>query len=384
MKEHLLAVVISFLFVLGIATGVSAQQFGSLTLPSSGDNQRAIVTQYIGLVQVSIDYSSPDVHAPDGSDRHGKIWGTLVPYGMANLGFGTCGDQCPWRGGANENTVFKVSHDVKVQGQPLKAGAYGLHFIPGETEWTIIFSNNSTSWGSFTYNAIEDALRVSAKPGKSEYHEWLTYEFTDRQPKQATVALKWEDLQLPFIITVDNLEDLYIQNIDHELRNATGFSWENWNAAAQYSLQAKSHLDKGLEWAQTAVSSPSYGVENFTTLSTLAQLQEAKGLAAESKKTLDRALNHRTAGPIDLHQYARSLQRQKKTEESNRIFELNARKFPNEWPTEVGLTRMYSSKGQYKEALKHARMALQQAPDDQNKTNLQNMIKKLEEGKDVN
>src|SRR6476660_1612235 len=155
-KTLILAVSVCFLFVLGIALGVSAQQFGSLTLPPSGDNQHAIVTQYIGLVQVSVDYNSPDVHAPDGSDRHGKIWGGLVPYGMANLGFGTCGDQCPWRGGANENTIFKVSHDVKVQGQPLKAGAYGVHFIPGENEWTIIFSNNSTSWGSFTYKPSED------------------------------------------------------------------------------------------------------------------------------------------------------------------------------------------------------------------------------------
>ncbi|MCI0442074.1 DUF2911 domain-containing protein, partial [bacterium] len=317
MKTLILAVSVCFLFILGTVSGVSAQQFGSLTLPPSGDNEHAVVTQYIGLVQVSIDYNSPDVHAPDGSDRRGKIWGELVPYGLANLGFGTCGDQCPWRGGANENTVFKVSHDVKVQGQPLKAGAYGLHFIPGENEWTIIFSNNSTSWGSFTYKQSEDALRVTAKPAKSEYHEWLTYEFIDRQPKQATAVLKWEDLQLPWNITVDNIEDYYVQNIDHELQNATGFSPENWTAAAQYCLQTKTHLDKGLQWAQMAVDSPSYGRDNFTTLSMLAALQEANGQVAESKKTMELALNHRTARPLDIHFYARGLQAAKKTDEAN-------------------------------------------------------------------
>jgi hypothetical protein len=383
-KTLILAVSVCFLFVLGVFSGVSAQQFGSLTLPPSGDNQHSTVTQYIGLVQVSVDYNSPDVHAPDGSDRHGKIWGGLVPYGMANLGFGTCGDQCPWRGGANENTVFKVSHDVKVQGQPLKAGAYGLHFIPGENEWTIIFSNNSTSWGSFTYKQSEDALRVTAKPAKSEYHEWLTYEFTDRQPKQATVALKWEDLQLPWTITVDNIEDYYVQNIDRELQNATGFSPENWTAGAQYCLQTKTHLDKGLQWAQMAVDSPSYGRENFTTLSMLAALQEANGLNAEGKKTIELALNHRSAGPMDIHLYARGLQAAKKTDEANRIFVLNAQKFPKEWPTELGLMRMYSAKGQYKEALKHGPLALKQATSDQTKTQVQNLMKTLEEGKDIN
>jgi hypothetical protein len=324
------------------------------------------------------------VHAPDGSDRHGKIWGTLVPYGMANLNFGTCGDQCPWRGGANENTVFSTSHDIKVQGKPLKAGAYGVHFVPGQNEWTIIFSNNHTSWGSFTYDPKEDALRVTAKPEKSEYHEWLTYEFTDRETDHATAALKWEDLQLPFTIKVDNISDIYVQTIENELRDSAGFDWHNWDAAAQYCLQSKSHLDKGLEWAQIAVSSPSYGNENFQTLSTLAQLQEANGKTADAQKTMDKALNHHSAGPLELHQYARSLQQQKKTQEAIKIFELNAKRYPNKWPTEVGLMRAYSAKGDFKEALKHARVAEAQAPDPLNKQNLQNLIKKLEQNQDVN
>src|SRR5688572_24477969 len=194
-------------------------QFGGITTPPNGDNQHSIVTQYIGPVEITIDYNSPDVHAPDGTDRRGKIWGELVPWGMANLGFGTCGDQCPWRGGANQNTVFTTTHDVTIQGQPLKAGSYGLHFLPAQNEWTVIFSNDSTSWGSFTYDVKEDALRVTAKPEKSEYHEWLTYEFTDRQADRATLALKWEELALPIQIAVPNQNELYLAAIRRDLRN---------------------------------------------------------------------------------------------------------------------------------------------------------------------
>src|SRR5687767_7655656 len=113
-----------------------------ITTPPSGDNQKASVTQYIGLVAVTIDYNSPDVHAPNGEDRAGKIWGTLVPYGVIDDPFGTC-TECPWRAGANENTVFTVSHDVKIEGQPLPAGRYGLHMIAGPEEWTVIFSKNA-------------------------------------------------------------------------------------------------------------------------------------------------------------------------------------------------------------------------------------------------
>ena len=184
--------------------GPAAAQYRSITIPPSGGNQRATATQQIGMVKVSIDYSSPHVHSPSGEDRKGKIWGALVPYGMAKQIFGTCGDQCPWRGGANENTVFTTSHDIKVQGQPLPAGAYGLHFIPGPDEWTVIFSKNAVSWGSFFYDAKEDALRVKVKPEPSEYHEVLTYDFPERKIDTATVALRWENLSVPLTLTVDN------------------------------------------------------------------------------------------------------------------------------------------------------------------------------------
>lgn len=389
MSRRVIYFVLFTFAVLGFAGIASAQydtisRFGGITLPQSGQNQHAITVQYIGPVRIAIDYHSPDVHGPTGDDRRGKIWGGLVPYGLADLGFGTCGNQCPWRGGANENTVFSTSHDVKIEGQLLKAGNYGLHFIPGETEWIVIFSNNSTSWGSFTYDAKEDALRVKAKPEKSEYHEWLTYEFMDRQPESAAFALKWEDLQLPLHITVENMPDIYVDIIGRELRSDPGFNSENWEAAAQYCLLSGTHLDLGLEWAQNAVSKYGIGREMFTSLVTLGQLQEANGKIAEAKATIDRAMNHPTATVIDLHTYARQLQGQKKTDEAVKVFQLNAKRFPGVWPTELGLTRGYSAQGNFKEALKHAELAIKQAPDEGNRKNIRTYIELLQQGKDIN
>jgi len=151
-----------------LLTTLPAAAQPGLTLPPGGDNQKTVVTQYMGQVAVTLAYNSPDVTSPAGEDRTGKIWGQLVPYGMANLGFGTA-TESPWRTGANENTTFTVSHDVLVQGQPLAAGTYGLHTIPGEDEWTYIFSNNSTSWASYFYDPAEDALRVTAKPEEAPF-----------------------------------------------------------------------------------------------------------------------------------------------------------------------------------------------------------------------
>jgi tetratricopeptide (TPR) repeat protein len=362
-----------------LASNAAAQ---AISTPPSGDNQKASVSQHLGLVEVKIDYSSPDVHGPDGADRRGQIWGKLVPYGMYDDGFGTC-TECPWRAGANENTVFTVSHDVLVEGQPLKAGSYGLFMIAQPEEWTVIFSKNNASWGNFFYDAKEDALRVKVKPSKSEYHEWLTYDFTDRQPEKATVALKWEELQVPFTISVPNATDLYMARIRDELRNFQGFRSENWVEAAQYALQVKRPND-ALEFADAAVHRQFIGQENFQTLNTLAQAQDAAGKTADATATRAKAMEHPTASQFDLHQYGRQLLAKGQKEDALKVFELNAKRHPNMWPVNVGLARGYSAVGRYKDALKYAKLALAQAPDDQNKTVLTEGIKKLEAGKDMN
>ena len=354
-----------------------------VTLPPDGANQKASVSQWIGPVEVNVTYNSPKVTAPDGTDRTGKIWGKLVPYGMANLGFGTCGDQCPWRAGANENTVFRVSGDVKVEGQPLAAGTYGLFMVPGQDEWTVIFSKNSTSWGSFFYNPAEDALRVKVRPAKSEYNHWLTYEFTERKPDRATVALKWEYLQVPCVVTVDNVNELYVENMRRQLRTTPGFNYQGWEQAARFCLDNKINLKEGLTWAQNAVSLPFIGKENFTTLRTLADLQEANGMKAESEATMAKALDHPTADVMDLHQYGRQLLARKENEKALKVFELNAKKHPNAWPVNVGLARGYSAVGRLKDALKYAKLAVEQAPDAANKKSLQQMVTDLEAGKPV-
>jgi hypothetical protein len=370
--------------VLFVATASAAQV---VTLPPSGDNQKASVIQNIGLVEVRIDYSSPDVHAPNGDDRTGRIWGELVPWGMADLGFGN-GKPSPWRAGANENTVFTVSHDVTVQDQPLPAGRYGLHMIPGEKEWTIIFSKNSTSWGSFFYEPSEDALRVTTRPEKAEYREWLTYDFIDRDPDHATVALLWEYLRVPFTIKVPNLVDLYVANLRNELRSTAGFGWRGFDEAAQYCLQYcrddRANMEQALQWAEAATTSP-LGQANFTTLATKAQVLSALGRDPEALETLQAAVKHPTATAQQIHGAARQLQNQGKTTDAIALFKLNAERFgADTWPVTVGLARVYSAQGDYPRALEFAKKARAQAPDPLNQSNLDTIIELLESGKDFN
>lgn len=363
--------------VAGLVACAAPASAQSITRPPSGDNQKSSVTQNIGLVTIRVSYSSPNVHGPNGEDRRGHIWGELVPYGLSDLQFNDC-KQCPWRGGANENTVFTTSHEVMIEGQPLAAGAYGVHFIPGREEWTVIFSRNSTSWGSFTYDPAEDALRVRVSPAECAYHEWLDYEFTDRETDHATLALQWENLQVPIRITVPKIKDYYVEQMGRELRGSHWFTWTNWDAAAQYCLENQTHLEKGLEWAQHAVTGEFVGSANFQTLTTLAQLQIANGRRDDASKSIAQALGMSGLTPVQLHGFGRGLQGQGERALAAQVYEGNAKRFPNQWPVAVGLARASAIRNDFRKAVGYARQALKQAPDEQNRRNLEALIKEWE------
>ncbi|MDQ6810158.1 MAG: DUF2911 domain-containing protein, partial [Verrucomicrobiota bacterium] len=136
-----------------IATFLAAPTaFAQTDLGLPDKSQAALVKQRVGVTDITIAYHRPLVNGR-------KIWGGLVPFGQV------------WRAGANENTTFEVTDPVLVEGQPLPKGLYGLHMIPNPDSWTIIFSKAATSWGSYTYNQAEDALRVNVKPRPIEMEE---------------------------------------------------------------------------------------------------------------------------------------------------------------------------------------------------------------------
>ena len=368
--------------VSALLAGAVWAQFPGLTLPPSGGNQKAATVQFIGPVRVSIEYSSPKVHGPDGKDRRGQIWGKLVPYGLTDLGFGN-NKPDPWRAGANENTVFEVSHDVTIEGKALPAGRYGLHMIAGPEEWTLILSKNSSAWGSFFYDDSQDALRVTVKPVKHDYREWLTYEFTARRPEEATAELQWEDLAVPWTIKVPNVNEIYLSKLRQELTTVPGFSYQGYAAAAQFTVQSGADLEQGLKWADAAISMPFIGQKNFTTLNTKAQVLAKMGRNEEAGKIMQTALRLPETTVFEIHQYGRQLIAEKKTAEALAVFQLNAERNGDAWPVHVGLARGYAATGDTKKALEHAKIAVTQAPDSLNRQNLEAMVKDLSEGKAI-
>lgn len=363
-----------------ISTTIFAQ---GITLPPSGGNQKAEVSQWIGPVKVTINYSSPKVHAPDGTDRKGHIWGELVPYGLNNLGFGTS-TAAPWRAGANENTTITFSHDIKLGGKDVKAGTYGLHLIvEKDAPWTYILSNNSTSWGSFFYDAKEDAARVQSTPVDSEYSEYLTYGFEDRQPNSAVAYLAWENKKAPITIEVPNINELYIASMRDELRGSPGFNFQNYASAANFCVTNKINLEEALTWADAAISGAFVGQENFFTLQTKANVLNAMGKGTEAEALMMKAINHPTASVGQIHGYGRSLITAGKNEKALEVFKTNQKLHPEDkFTPNVGLARGYNAVGDKKNAIKYWELAIKNIPENQKPflTAYQDELKKVKEG----
>lgn len=356
----------------------------TISLPPSGDNQKASVTQWIGLVKVTVTYNSPDVHAPNGDDRKGKIWGNVVHYGFIDQGFGTS-KAAPWRAGSNESTTLSFSHDVKIGGKDVKAGTYGLFLaVEKEGPWTWILSKDSKSWGSYYYNAELDVVRVQANPQDCEYTEWLTYTFDDRKRGSANLSLQWENKKAGFRIDVPNTNELYLAKLEEELRGTTAsFQQQPYIDAANFCVQNKVGLEQALVWAETAISGPFIGRESFTSLSTKATVLLAMGKAQDADALMSKAIAHPTATVTDVHQYGRSLLASGKNEKAFEVFKLNAKNHPEDkFTPNVGLARGYAALGDKKNAIKYWEIAIKNLPENQ-KPNLafyENEVKKLKEG----
>ena len=334
-----------------VATGETQM----LDLPRA--SQHAAVTQRIGITDITVNY-----HRPLANGR--QIWGKVVPYGQV------------WRAGANENTTITFSDPVSIEGQPLEKGIYGLHMIPGENQWTVIFSKNSTSWGSFTYKQEEDALRVNVKPQATELHNALTYDFDDVKPDSTVVTMRWDKVAVPFKVAV-KVNDIVTASIHKQIHGLSQYYWEGWDDAAGYFLANKIDLEEALKDEDQSIQIE----ERYDNLMSKSRILEAMGNNAEAKTFHDKALDQ--ANALQLYVYGRQLQTDKKQDEAFALYRSTAKRFPNDWTSHLGLARVYSGQGDFDNAVKEMNAALPSAPE-ANRTALESYVKRLQAKEDIN
>jgi hypothetical protein len=246
---------LSMVLIFILSQGIFGQQ-----LKTPRPSPDATVIQFVGVTEVKIDYSSPGV-------KGRKVWGELVPFGEI------------WRTGANEATTITFSDAVKINGNELPAGTYGIHTIPNENEWEFIFSKDTKVDGSSTFNKDNEVLRVKAKPEEHHFMERMTFLFTDVTDNSVSVNLLWDKLKVSFKIEI-NTQELFLSKAREQL------SWSPTFQAAQYCLTNNTNLEEAYKWIEASCLIS----EVYWNTRVKAQIQNKLGMKNDAIATMEKAI----------------------------------------------------------------------------------------------
>ncbi len=253
-----------------ITSLIFAFAFGVFAQAVPRESQRQEIKQTVGDTTIEIVYHRPNV-------KGRAIWGELVPYGEV------------WRSGANENTTIEFSRDVTIDGKALSAGKYGFHTLPTKGNWTVIFNKVNDEWGSFKYDAKNDALRVEVKPvALNDSQETLSYSFSNVKADSAEIDLTWEKLRVPFTVNIGDINGRVLAGLRKAADERKEGDVRPLLSAANFVITNK--MSANYNDASAWIGEAAKAGENYTTLGLKARLFAAKGDTANAIKTAELAI----------------------------------------------------------------------------------------------
>ena len=347
-----------FLALMAVSAGVWAQGVAT-PRPSPA----AQTKQTIGISTVSVNYSRPSV-------KGREIWGTQVPFGWNVQTFGT-GNSAPWRAGANENTVIEFSHPAKVEGHDVPAGSYGLFFVINkDNTGEVILSKDFRSWGSFFYVPAHDLFRAPIQLRTIPETEQLTYDFLSITKNSGELVLNWEKKQFPVKIEFA-VDDIVLANATEQLKGTVGFTAQGFSSAANYALQNKAGVEKGLVWIDQAIAQN----KTFNTLNIKAGLLRLGGKTADADKLVNEAIALSTEN--ELNQYGYQLLAQGDQDKAIEVLTLNTKRHPESANAWDSLGEAYALKGDKKNAIPNFKKSLTLNPPVGTKANSEKYLKQF-------
>ena len=218
------------------AMAIAALSFGSLNtqaqqLKVPAPSPLQTVKQNFALGDVTIEYSRPSV-------KGRVIFGDVVPFGKI------------WRTGANATTKITFSDDVKLEGNDVKAGTYGLYTVPNKDSWDIMLYKDLTLGGDVAeYKQENEVLRFKVKPtvlnGKVET---LTINLGDITSNTANIELLWENTLVDIKLVTD-IDAKVMKSIE----TAVGKDNRPYFQAASYYFDNNKDLKQASIWVDKAL-----------------------------------------------------------------------------------------------------------------------------------
>jgi len=162
-----------------LSTNLNAQKFAPID--KSPMDAASFPSSYkVSDKNVKVIYGRPQLK--------GRSLSELIPNGKQ------------WRTGANEAVEITFYKNMQVAGTVIKAGTYTLSTIPGEKEWTLIFSSDLNVWGSYFYNKDNDVARIIVETSQAkDVLEAFSITFDD----EGNMFLGWDTLRVKVPMTVN-------------------------------------------------------------------------------------------------------------------------------------------------------------------------------------
>lgn len=242
-------------------------------------SSKAEIEQMIGLTEVEIAYSRPNVNGR-------TIFGDLVPFGEV------------WRLGANEATTIEFDYPISMNGQMIDTGTYALFVIPEKNNWKIMVNSVANQWGSNGYDATKDVIQFNVPVMTCDFTESFTIEFSNVNENGAVLTFKWETTEVSIAITTDT-KKIVENNINEAINKGENLQKVYYNAA-DYALdmgdmtKAKELIDKSL-----AIERSYYNVFFLAELSKETDIKTAKKLGLEAIDLAKKAKKDNWAGYIE-------------------------------------------------------------------------------------
>ncbi len=191
------------------------------------------IHQQVGFVDIDIYYERP-------AARGRTIFGNLVPY-----------DQL-WRTGAGAGTKIAFSDSVKIANHWLAAGTYSLFTIPSENEWTVLFNQDTSLYGTHRYDKQLNILRFKTPVAITKsFKETFTIGL-QVIPDDIEVHMSWENTLVKFSIETNTYTEI-TKYIDRELIPKHSQNPQQYAMAANYYFFRGQELDKALTLINTAI-----------------------------------------------------------------------------------------------------------------------------------
>ena len=191
------------------------------------------IKQTFALSDITIEYSRP-------SAKGRVIFGDVVSFGSV------------WRTGANSTTKITFGEDVKVEGNDVKAGTYGLYSVPNKDSWEIMLYKDLTLGGNVAeYKKENEVVRFTVKPtALTEKVETFAINVADITANSANVELVWEKTRVAFKVVAD-IDSKIMKTIETTIVKDN----RPYYQAASYYYDNDKDLKLAGEWIDKAIAS---------------------------------------------------------------------------------------------------------------------------------